>query len=159
MNKTGGRNVVPRGERNVAAAVAFLLLLLPGCGDADPRPAATGRLSGRATVTDGDTLRVAGRAVRFQGVAAPERSEKGGAAATAFVREMAAGRVVTCGLDGTRTRGRVVGVCRVGGRDIGAELVRAGLARDCPRYSKGRYARLETPAGRRLPLPGYCRVR
>ena len=33
------------------------------------------------------------------------------------------------------------------GKDVGAELVRAGLARDCPRYSKGRYARLETPAG------------
>ena len=61
-------------------------------------------------------------------------------------------------LDGTRTRGRVVGTCRVGGRDIGAELVGSGLARDCPRYSKGRYARLETPAGRRLPLPGYCRA-
>jgi endonuclease YncB( thermonuclease family) len=120
MNNVGDRNVVPGGERNVtaAAAVALLLLLPPGCGEADPRLAAAGRLSGRAVVTDGDTLRVAGRAVRFQGVAAPERSEKGGAAATAFVRRMAAGREVTCELDGTRTRGRVVGVCRVGGRDV-----------------------------------------
>jgi endonuclease YncB( thermonuclease family) len=74
------------------------------------------------------------------------------------VRELVADREVTCDLaDGTRTRGRVVGVCRVGDRDIGAELIRAGLARDCPRYSKGRYAVLETPAGRQLPLPGYCR--
>ena len=72
------------------------------------------------------------------------------------MRELAAGRVVDCELDDTRTRGRVVGVCRVGGRDVWAELVGAGLARDCPRYSKGRYAGLETPAGRRLPLPGYC---
>ena len=116
-------------------------------------------LAGRATVTDGDQLRVAAPAVRFQGVAALERSEPGGAEATAFVRDLVAGRVVACELDGTRTRGRAVGVCRVGGRDVGAELVRAGLARDCPRYSKGRYARLETPAGRRLPLPGYCRPR
>ena len=135
------------------SAALLTALALAACGDAGGT-----RLVGRATVTDGNTLWVADQAVRLQGVAAPERSEPGRAAATAFVRELVADREVTCDLaDGTRTRGRVVGVCRVGDRDIGAELIRAGLARDCPRYSKGRYAVLETPAGRQLPLPGYCR--
>jgi len=136
-----------------AAAALLTALALAACGDAGGGT----RLAGRATVTDGNTLRVADQAVRLQGVAAPERSGPGKAAAAAFVRELVADREVTCDLaDGTRTRGRVVGVCRVGDRDIGAELIRAGLARDCPRYSKGRYAVLETPAGRQLPLPGYC---
>jgi micrococcal nuclease len=47
----------------------------------------------------------------------------------------------------------------VDGRDIGAELIEAGLARDCPRFSRGRYAELEPEAARRLPLPGYCTPR
>ena len=140
---------------NKVSAALLTSLALAACGDDGDGT----RLAGRATVTDGNTLWVADQAVRLQGVAAPERSEPGRAAATAFVRELVAGREVTCDLDGTRTRGRVVGVCRVGDRDIGAELIRAGLARDCPRYSKGRYEGLETPAGRQLPLPGYCRPR
>jgi endonuclease YncB( thermonuclease family) len=44
----------------------------------------------------------------------------------------------------------------VDGRDIGGELIEAGLARDCPRFSRGRYADLEPKAARRLPLPGCC---
>ena len=84
-------------------------LALPASGDAGDGT----RLSGRATVTDGDTLRVAGHAVRFQGLVTPERKEAGGAAATAFVCELVAGRTIICGFDGTRARGRVVGVCRV----------------------------------------------
>ena len=47
----------------------------------------------------------------------------------------------------------------VDGRDIGAALIEAGLARDCPRFSRGRYAELEPEAARRLPLPGYCTPR
>ncbi len=38
-------------------------------------------------------------------------------------------------------------------------LIRAGLARDCPRYSKGRYRAVEPAAARELPFPGYCRPR
>jgi endonuclease YncB( thermonuclease family) len=47
----------------------------------------------------------------------------------------------------------------VDGRDIGGELIEAGLARDCPRYSHGRYAALEPEAAHRLPLPDYCAPR
>jgi hypothetical protein len=37
-------------------------------------------------------------------------------------------------------------------------MIEAGLARNGPRYSYGRYAALEPRAARRLPLPlpGYC---
>jgi hypothetical protein len=69
------------------------------------------------------------------------------------------GRAVVCTLTGERSRGRRVGTCMVDGRDIGGELIEAGLARNGPRYSYGRYAVLEPQAARRLPLPGYCILR
>jgi hypothetical protein len=45
------------------------------------------------------------------------------------------------------------------GTDIGAAIITEGLARDCPRYSGGRYEVYETEKSRTLPLPGYCRRR
>jgi endonuclease YncB( thermonuclease family) len=158
-------------ERNMNAIfrplpALILAMTLAACPSA-PEPAAdsrrvaaTGdRLSGRARVVDGDTLEVSGVAVRLKGLAAPERKQAGGAEATAFMRELTDGRTVVCDLTNERTWGRRVGTCLVGGKDVAAELVAAGLARDCPRYGGGRYAAMETRAGRRLPLPDYCRPR
>ena len=118
-------------------------------------------------MADGDTIRVSGVTVCPQGAAALElahpglgvREERGGRAAAEFMRRLVDGKVVSCRLTGERTHRREVGVCRPDGRDVGAALVAAGLARDCPRLSGGRYAGLETVAGRRLPLPGYCAPR
>ena len=162
-----GRTIGAR-ERNVNSfSGSVLLALLAGCQMAPepaagplPVAAAAGeRLSGRARVVDGDTLEVSGVAVRLKGLAAPERKQSGGAEATAFMRRLTDGRTVVCDLTNERTWGRRVGTCRVGGKDVAAELVAAGLARDCERYGGGRYAALETRAGRRLPLPDYCRPR
>lgn len=126
-------------------------------------------VSGVAHVIDGDTIHLttaeAGKIVkvRLQGVAAPERSDAGGAEATRFVEQLAEGRQVRCELDGSRSKDRVVGVCFVGGegvagggKDIGAAVIEAGLARDCPRFSGGRYKALERPAAAELPYPSYC---
>lgn len=136
--------------------VSLLLVLASLVGVVD----AAGRtVRGRADVTDGDTFEVNGIAVRLQGVAAPEADEPGGKEATRFMRELVGGEMVACDLTGERTWGREVGVCRAGGRDVGAAIIQAGLARDCPRYSGGRYADLEPPAAKRLPFPGYCEPR
>jgi hypothetical protein len=43
----------------------------------------------------------------------------------------------------------------VEGRDVGGELIEVGLARFCPRFSRGRYAETEPEAACRLPLPVY----
>ena len=124
------------------------------------------RLVGRAKAIDGDTLEVAGIRVRLQGVAAPEIehpgrpvAEPGGPEAAAFMARLVDGRTAVCELGGQRSRKRRVGVCKLDGADVGAEVIAAGLARDCPRFSKGRYATLEQPAARSLPLPGYCKPR
>ncbi len=143
-----------------ALRLVLLLALL-----ASPAVAAE-RLVGRARVIDGDTFVVGGVHVRLQSVAAPEvahpgqpQDEPGGLAARAFMQELVEDRTVVCTLTGERTRGRRVGTCMVDGRDVGGELIEAGLARDCPCFSRGRYAELELEAARRLPLPGYCSPR
>lgn len=38
-------------------------------------------------------------------------------------------------------------------------LIAAGLARDRPRFSGGRYSALEPDAARKLPFPSYCQPR
>ena len=80
------------------------------------------------------------------------------------MRDLVAGRALCCRLDGGRTHDRCAGNCDLNGTDVAAELVRAGLARDCPRYSGGRYAAAERQAAGRgatiaetYRLPGYCR--
>ena len=113
-------------------------------------------LTGQASVIDGDTLRVAGQKVRLQGLAAPEMDEPGGIEAKNAMIQLVDRQQVSCELDGTTSYDRVVGICYVAGRDVAELLVTRGLARDCPRFSGGRYRELETPAARRLPLPGYC---
>lgn len=76
--------------------------------------------------------------IRLNGLAAPERDEPGGAAATRAMIEVVDGRTLRCELDGERTGDRCVGACFLEGVDIAAKMVAAGLARDCPRYSGGR---------------------
>ena len=139
--------------KTLAFITAFLLPLLAH--------AASGTISGTCEVRDGDTVWVVVPGlrieVRLQGVAAPEDPrEPGGKDATAFMRQICEGQHVRCELDGSKTRGREVGICYVDGRDIGSEVIAAGLARDCPRFSKGRYQEMEKPKARQLPFPGYC---
>ena len=123
------------------------------------------RLNGRARVLDGDTIAVGGIHVRLKGVAAPEvahgseAGEPGGEAAKAFMVDMIEGRTVLCDLTRERTHGRRVGWCYLDGQDVAEALIGAGLARDCPRFSGGRYAAVEPAAARELPLPSYCRPR
>lgn len=129
------------------------------------RPAERAAIVGPVTaVRDGDTIEVAGRAIRLQGLAAPELRQPLGREASRFLRSIALGRQVRCEPDGTRTYDRIVAVCRLEGRDLAALLVGRGLARDCRRYSRGRYASAEEAARqagatitRLYRLPDYCR--
>lgn len=115
-------------------------------------------LSGAVTdVSDGDTIEVEGIAVRLQGVSAPEKGHPLYDEGKAFMARLVMGQAVRCELDGTRTYERLVGVCFLMGQDIGAAVIRAGLALDCPTYSRGRYAALEMPtAHEAIKLPPYC---
>ena len=116
-------------------------------------------VSGAARVIDGDTLEISGVRIRLNGVAAPERNEPGGAEATATMKRMTSGKIVRCSLTGKKTYKREVGTCWVETLDLGAALIAAGKARDCPRYSAGRYSALEPESVSFLPLPRYCTPR
>ena len=124
-------------------------------------PAAAQTIEGAVThVRDGDTIEVDDVPIRLNGLAAPERDEPGGPEATAMMQRIVhqAGGRLRCELTGETSYDRQIGVCfTLAGQDIAALMVAQGVARDCPRYSGGRYQQYETDASRALPLPGYCR--
>ena len=110
-------------------------------------------------IRDGDTLVLDDPPIRLDGIHAPEHGEPGGseatAALTALVRE--AQFILLCRSAGYSSGDRLVAVCFTpDGRDIAAELIRMGVARDCPRFSGGRYAELEQPETADMQLPDYC---
>ncbi|MEM1046444.1 MAG: thermonuclease family protein [Pseudomonadota bacterium] len=122
--------------------------------------AAAGTLTGIAQAIDGDTIRVGDVKVRLQGVNAPEKTESLATEANRFMADLVNGKPVTCHLDGTVTHDRVVGICFVAGTEIGTAIVAAGLARDCRRFSRGRYGAIEAQNARQsITEKPYCQAR
>lgn len=125
--------------------------------------AAATEISGKLVhVRDADTIEIAtsrGRiAIRLNGVDAPELDERGGRAGRTWMRRTFGGQRLTCQLNGDRTHDRWVGVCwDREGHDLGASVIAAGHARDCPRFSGGRYRKFETAASRAIPSKSYCK--
>jgi len=109
------------------------------------------KLHGTPYVVDGDTLIVAGRKVRLLGLDAPEmdqtcRDGDGqdwacGDAARQGLWDLIGGGAVDCTGNGTDRYGRLLAICRLAGTDMGAELVRRGLA-----VSRGKYGDEQTSA-------------
>jgi endonuclease YncB( thermonuclease family) len=102
------------------------------------------RISGRAEVTDGDSLEIGETRVRLFGVDAVEgrqsctrggRTWACGNEAARKLRELVGGRTVSCTKRDVDDYGRTVAVCRSGNVDLGAEIVRAGFATAYRRYS------------------------
>lgn len=142
--------------------LAAIALLLPTAA-----PAYEAILSGIVIARDGDDVRFGKVSVRLQGIAAPEigsREQPFGREAYEHLSALVDGRRAECRLDGTTASpNRPVGMCEVDGIDLGRHQVESGYARDCPRYSGGRYAEAEARAvarGSKLadfyPLPDYC---
>ncbi|MFI0395394.1 thermonuclease family protein [Paracoccus jiaweipingae] len=114
-----------------------------------PVAAVAADLSGRARVTDGDTLRLdmaGGTAViRLFGIDAPEAAQtcqnsKGqdwtcGKAATQYLRGLVDGHRLRCTMLDTDRYGRIVARCFRGQQDIAAQMVLAGQAVAFRRYS------------------------
>ncbi len=110
-------------------------------------------------VRDGDTIEVNRRPIRLNGLTCDERGTPLGNQATVAMRELVAGKTVTCDLNGDRTYDREVGRCSLAdGGDIGANMISRGLCGRCARYDPLReYAAVQREAGPFLgDYPGYC---
>jgi endonuclease YncB( thermonuclease family) len=97
--------------------------------------------SATVTVIDGDTLKLGNERIRLQGIDAPESLQRcadgwqAGVAARRGLAELVSAGAPTCEKVTTDRYGRTVAICRVNGKDIGAEMVRSGLAWAYTRYS------------------------
>ena len=98
---------------------------------------ARAQLSGVASVTDGDTLRIGAHKIRLHGIDAPESKQtcraggetwRCGAAVTRALRERLGGRPVACEERDRDRYGRIVAVCRLAGEDVNAWMVSQGWA-------------------------------
>lgn len=133
----------------LTAFVVILLLMFVVPSDArqshvTPRSHAT--LSGEAQAIDGDTLLVGGVRVRLEGIDAPEIDQlctdaRGvrwscGVEAHRQLARLVVRSTIHCEERGLDKYHRLLGICRVGGTDINAELVRRGLAWAFVRYSR-----------------------
>jgi micrococcal nuclease len=130
--------ILPRSGRSaVLVLLAAAQVLLASSGAlAQPQ----GRFTARVVkVTDGDTIvvRQGARAltVRLHGIDAPEGGQAFSRRAATFLSELALGRDVQLEVVTTDRYGRLVCLVEVDGRDVGREMVRAGLAWHYLRYS------------------------
>lgn len=113
------------------------------------------RLIGRAWVIDGDTIRINQIKIRLAGIDAPELDEPWGRKSKWAMVNICKGKTVHVELSGETSYDRLVGTCYLpDGTDIGAELVKEGLALDGSYFSKGKYLNLE-PEGVRQRLGRY----
>ncbi len=129
-------------------AIFILILALA------PAALAAQEVSGPARVVDGDTLDLTGLAVRLLGIDAPEHAQTCrranqnwacGKDAAAKLATLTAGKTVRCEQQSTDSYGRIVARCFVDGRDLGQDLVDAGLAVALPDFSD-RYIAAEARA-------------
>ena len=107
-------------------------------------------ITGKAKITDGDSIIINDIRIRFTGSDAPESYFFGktqtcldaegndwecGNAATQKLKELINNQTVRCTDEGQDKYGRTLGICYVGELDLQAEMVKSGMAVAYLRYS------------------------
>lgn len=107
-------------------------------------------LKGSCWVIDGDTIVLDNVRIRLAGIDAPELDHPWGVKSKWALVQLCKGQTVTARIRPELSYDRLVAECFLpDGRDLAAELVRAGLALDWPKFSGGKYRHLEPPDARR----------
>jgi endonuclease YncB( thermonuclease family) len=128
-------------KANAYIGVAFAALTLAAEIGCMPQE----RISGRAEITDGDSLEIGATHLRLYGVDAPEgrqsctragRDWSCGDEAARKLRSLVGSATIVCTQRDVDDYERVVAVCRNGRVDLAAEMARAGLAVAYLRYSR-----------------------
>lgn len=117
-----------------AAVLSVCLLAVPASAD---------DITGVATVTDGDTIRIGQTRIRLFGMDAPEKAQRCERAGTCYrcgddatraLKSIVEGSQVVCSPTGAKTYGRIVATCEAEGVDLSVEMVRLGWAVPYWRY-------------------------
>lgn len=111
--------------------------------------------AGAQTVTDGDTIKLGGTVYRLWGIDAPETKQwcgdyPAGVQATATLQYLIKGKMVVCEAKDTDRYGRTVAICQADGGDLGAAMVRLGMAWAFVRYSRDYVSQEELARSERL---------
>lgn len=107
-------------------------------------------IRGPCWVIDGDTIDIDGTRIRLAGIDAPELDHPYGKVAKSLLIRLCKGQIVRAVTEGDLSHDRFVATCYLpDGRDLSAELVKAGLAIDWPKFSRGKYRHLEPDGIRR----------
>jgi len=144
-----------RRRRSRGSGLPSLLVALALAGGSVIALKPSGRaLEGRASVTDGDTIRIGDDRIRLKGIDAPEmeqtcsrsgRSYRCGETARRALIDLVSGENVQCRASGRDRYRRILARCTVKGRDIGARMVEEGWAvsygRDYERQEMGARSR------------------
>jgi len=115
----------------------------------------------KVAVTDADTISVCGLKIRLNGISAAERGHITYNSCKITTKKIIhKSDEISCKLTGEKTYDRFVGICKLTNNniivDLQEKIVGSGCARDCKRYSHGRYVKFEIDKSRNLPLPNYC---
>lgn len=107
-------------------------------------------VKGRCCVLDGDTIVIDKTHIRLAGIDAPELDQPWGQQSKWALVKLCKGQIVTARIKPEMSYDRVVAECFLpDGRDLAAELVKAGLALDWPKFSGGKYRQLEPAEARK----------
>lgn len=110
----------------------------------------TSIIKGRAWVIDGDSIVIDKIQIRLFGIDAPEINHPFGVKSKWEMVRLCKGKLISAKVTAIDTHGRTVAKCYLpDGRDLSAELVKAGLAIDWPKYSGGIYGDLEVSGARK----------
>jgi len=91
-------------------------------------PAAGQTIEGRATVIDGDELRVGDSLIRLFGIAAPDISSNLGPDARLYLQGLADGQHIRCTEVDRNIEEQSIAICTIEGTDLATELLAQGLA-------------------------------
>lgn len=137
----------------VTVLLALVVPMLAAAPSLDARGQQT--ISGRASVTDGDSLEIRGERIRLHGIDSVEarqqcrdrngRSWPCGRRAAFALEDAIGGRTVHCRVRDRDDYGRIVARCMAGTTDLSAEMVSRGYAIVLRRYGR-EYVPLEDRA-------------
>ena len=142
--------------------IIFLVLFILSIPNFDSKNLASEILiKGKAKVTDGDTIKVKGKKIRFSGIDSPESYYRGkkqacylneikilcGDIAKTKLKEKIKNNSVSCKIEKNKdVYNRFLGECFLNGESLSKFMVRNGYAFDFKKYSKNKYANDEKHA-------------